>query len=494
MSKEQFSNRWGIVLAALGMAIGAGNLWRFPRLAGQYGGSFILLWILFLLIWSIPLLLSEFAIGKRFKKGVIGSFGAFAGKKYTWMGFFITICTLGIAFYYSIVTAWAFRYLSFSTQNIFRSATLRETLNNNPDYLDNFWNGISNGDWVTVAVYIGVILLATFILIRGVRNGLEKANKLLIPSLFVLLVIIVFVSLSMDGGIRGLEYMFAIDASHFGNPTIWIEALSQSAWSTGAGWGLMMTLSAFSRDNEDVTLNTFIGAFGNNTASLLAGMAILPAVFALAPSDAEAITYLQKGNQALTFTIIPMLFSNVPGGDYLSVFFFLALFVAAFSSLLPMIELFLQNVADLNVSKRKTLIIVIVCFIAFGFPSAWSLDFFSNQDWVWGVGLILTGLFILIAVAINNPVKFKEETIDVGSDMILPSSFFRFAIFINIAVGFFLIYWWLSQDYSATWFNESGNWDLMGVYSNASTVTQWGIVIIIGLLLNGFLYKKFVKR
>lgn len=494
MSKEQFSNRWGIVLAALGMAIGAGNLWRFPRLAGQYGGSFILLWILFLFIWSIPLLLSEFAIGKKFKSGVIGSFAQFAGKKYTWMGFFITICTLGIAFYYSIVTAWSFRYLTFSLGNLFKEATLQESLQANPDYLANFWSGISNGDWVTVIVYICVIFLAAFILIRGVKNGLEKANKLLIPSLFILLVIIVIVSLNMEGGVRGLEYMFAIDWSLFSNPTIWIEALSQSAWSTGAGWGLMMTLSAFSRDNEDVTLNTFIGAFGNNTASLLSGMAILPAVFALAASDAEAISFLQSGNQALTFTIIPMLFANVPGGDYLSALFFLALFVAAFSSLLPMIELFLQNVADLNISKRKTLVVVIVCFITFGFPSAWSLDYFSNQDWVWGVGLIVTGLFILIGVAMNDPAKFKESTIDVGSDMILPSGFFKFAIFTNIAVGFFLIYWWLSQDYSSTWFNEEGDWDLFGVYSNASTITQWGIVIIAGLILNGYLYKKFVKQ
>lgn len=493
MSKEQFSNRWGIILAALGMAIGAGNLWRFPRLAGQYGGSFILLWILFLFIWSIPLLLSEFAIGKKFKSGVIGSFAKFAGKKYTWMGFFITMCTLGIAFYYSIVTAWAFRYFTFSVGNLFKTDSLKDILNANPDYLDNFWMGISNGDWVTVLVYIAVIFLAAFILIKGVKNGLEKANKLLIPSLFALLVIIVFVALNMDGGVRGIEYMFAIDWNLFKNPTIWIEALSQSAWSTGAGWGLMMTLSAFSRDNEDVTLNTFIGAFGNNTASLLAGMAILPAVFAMAPSDAEAISYLQKGNQSLTFTIIPMLFANIPAGDYLSILFFLALFVAAFSSLLPMIELFLQNVSDLNISKRKTLIIVLVCFIAFGFPSAWSLNFFSNQDWVWGVGLIVTGLFILIAVAMNDPVKFKMENIDKGSDMVLSSQFFKVAVFSNIAIGFFIIYWWLSQDYSAQWFNVDGQWDLFGVYSNASTITQWGVVIIVGLVFNGYLYRKFVK-
>lgn len=494
MSKEQFSNRWGIILAALGMAIGAGNLWRFPRLAGQYGGSFILLWILFLFIWSIPLLLSEFAIGKKFKSGVIGSFAQFAGKRYTWMGFFITICTLGIAFYYSVVTAWAFRYFSFSLKNIFSQDTLRETLNSNPDYLDNFWLGISNQDWVTVLIYIAVVLIASFILIRGVKNGLEKANKLLIPSLFVLLVVIVCVSLSMEGGVRGLEYMFAIDPAHFSNPTIWIEALSQSAWSTGAGWGLMMTISAFSRENEDVTLNTFIGAFGNNTASLLAGMAILPAVFALSPSDTEAITYLQKGNQALTFTIIPLLFSNIPGGDYLSLIFFLALFVAAFSSLLPMIELFLQNALDLELSRNRTLTLVIVCFVIFGFPSAWSLEFFSNQDWVWGLGLIVTGLFIMIAVALNNPGKFKTEAIDLGSDVILPTRFFSLAIFTNIAVGVFLIYWWLSQDFSSTWFTPDGYWDLFGTYSNASTITQWVTVIVVGIILNKFLYRKFAQK
>lgn len=493
MSKEQFSNRWGIVLAALGMAIGAGNLWRFPRLAGQYGGSFILLWILFLFIWSIPLLLSEFAIGKKFKKGVIGSFGQFAGKKYTWMGFFITVCTLGIAFYYSVVTAWAFRYLSFSVTTIFQSRTLQETLASNPEYLNQFWVSISSQNWVTVIIYISVIFIAAFILAKGVKNGLEKANKILIPSLFILLIIIVFVALNMDGGLNGLEYMFAIDWSLFSDATIWIEALSQSAWSTGAGWGLMMTLSAFSRDNEDVTLNTFIGAFGNNTASLLAGMAILPAVFALSSSESDAIAFLQQGNQALTFTIIPMLFANVPGGDYLSVVFFLALTLAAFSSLLPMIELFIQNVKDLQVSNVNAWIIVIIGFIAIGFPSAWSLDFFSNQDWVWGVGLIITGLFILIAVAFNKPGAFKKETIDTGSDMLFPTSVFKVAVFANILIGFFLIYWWLSQDYSAQWFTKEGSWDLFGTYSNASTTTQWGIVMLTGIFLNKYLYKKFVK-
>ena len=491
MSKEQFSNRWGIVLAALGMAIGAGNLWRFPRLAGQYGGSFILLWILFLFIWSVPLLLSEFAIGKRYKNGVIGSFSRFVGKRFAWMGFFITVCTLGIAFYYSVVTAWAFQYLTFSVENLFRAEPLLKTIQDNPDYLNTFWKAISNGSWSTVFIYIVVVLLGAFILIRGVQKGLERANKLLIPSLFILLIIIVFVSLSMEGGVQGLEYMFSVKWEHFRNPIIWIEALSQSAWSTGAGWGLMMTLSAFTRENEDVTLNTFIGAFGNNTASLLAGMAILPAVFALSASVEEAETFLQSGNQALTFTIIPMLFANVPGGGFLSILFFLALFVAAFSSLLPMIELMMKNINDLDLDKREILFVVIISFIIFGFPSAWSLDVFSNQDWVWGLGLVVNGLFILTGVAINNPTTFKEKLIDVGSEVRIPTAFFKYCIYGNIVLAVFLIYWWLSQDFSSTWFTEEGNWDLFGVYSNASTLTQWVGVVLLGIILNRFLFKKF---
>ncbi|MDH5367103.1 MAG: sodium-dependent transporter [Cyclobacteriaceae bacterium] len=498
MSKiEQFSNRWGIILASLGMAIGAGNIWRFPRLAGQYGGTFIVLWILFLLIWSIPLLLAEFAIGKKFKKGVIGSYASLAGKKYTWLGFFITICTLGIAFYYSIVTSWSLQYLGISIINaldpLFLEPSLTEKLIQNPSYLTTQWDNVANGNWLTVALYISVVIVGTYLLVKGVKKGLERANKVLIPSLFILLILIAFTALNMKNGVKGLEYMFSIDFSLFSNPKVWIEALSQSAWSTGAGWGLMMTISAYTRSNEDVTLNTFVGAFGNNTASLLAGMAILPAVFALSASEHEAISYLQSGNQELTFTIIPKLFASIPGGSILSIVFFLALFLAAFSSLLPMIELFTKNLIDLGITRKKSVSRVILFFILFGLPSALSLSYFSNQDWVWGVGLIVTGMFIMFGVVIYGATKFKTELVDGDSDFKIPTKYFTICITANIGVALFLIYWWLSQGYSTNpWFNEYGFWNVFDTYSNASVVTQWGIVLLIGYLLNNYLYRKFV--
>ncbi|PIB34826.1 sodium:neurotransmitter symporter [Reichenbachiella sp. 5M10] len=492
---ENFSNRWGIVLASLGMAIGAGNLWRFPRLAGQYGGSFIILWIVFLFVWSIPLLLAEFSMGKNFRKGVIGSFAALAGKRYTWMGFFITVCTLGIAFYYSVVTAWSLRYLSFSVGNLFDDTPLLDRIATDPSYMGGHWESVSNGSWVTVITYICCVMVGVWVLSRGIQKGLEKTNRLLIPSLFVLLLVIVAISLNMDGGVKGLEYMFAIDVSHFSNGKIWIEALSQSAWSTGAGWGLMITISSYSRVKEDVVLNTFIGALGNNTASLIAGMAILPAVFALASSEGEAIAYLQEGNQALTFMIIPELFAHVDGGGYLSVLFFAALSMAAFSSLLPMLELMGRNLQDLGLNKRKVMLWVSFFFVLFGFPSAYSLNVFNNQDWVWGLGLILTGMFILYGLLVFGIKRFKEEYLDTDSDLKFPTLYFQICVVSNLLLGCVLIYWWMSQGFSNyPWFDESGSWNVMDVYSNASIVTQWGGVLLIGVLFNRFLYKKFATK
>ncbi|XOV94669.1 MAG: sodium-dependent transporter [Bacteroidota bacterium] len=496
--QDQFTNRWGIILASLGMAIGAGNLWRFPRLAGQYGGTFILLWILFLLIWSIPLLLSEFAIGKKFKHGVIHSMSRFAGRRFSWMAFFITVCTLGIAFYYSVVTAWSLQYLWLSVKNLFykfQGISFAETLDQQPSFLQDQWMSISNANWLTIAMFVVVVLAGVFMLAKGIKEGLEKVNKVLIPTLFVLLIVIIFTALSIENGVLGLQYMFTFKVEYFSEPKVWIEALSQSAWSTGAGWGLLMTISSYSRQNEDVTLNTFIGAFGNNTASLIAGMAILPAVFALAPNETEAIHYLQQGNQALTFNVIPNLFARIPGGEFMAVLFFLTLLFAAFSSFLPMIELFVSNLVDFGVARRKTTVFIIITFIAFGFPSAYNLDFFSNQDWVWGLGLILSGFFILFAVAKYNPLKFKEELIDLDSDIQINKWYFSVCIYLNLPIALGLIYWWMSQGYSSDpWFTSTGTWNLFDVYSNATIVTQWGSVLLLGILLNRYLYNRFVIR
>lgn len=481
--KGEFNDRWGIILASLGMAVGAGNLWRFPRLAGQYGGSFILLWFVFLIVWSIPLLLAEFSIGKKFKKGVIGSFGLVAGKKFAWMGFFIAVCTLGISFYYSVVVAWSIEYLAISVGHLI-SGLGQDKLAEDPGYLLGRWTSLSNGNYITLALYMAVVVAGVSVVGRGVNRGLERANKILIPCLFALLAAMAVFALMTEGGAKGLEYMFAIRWGSFKDPAIWIEALSQSAWSTGAGWGLMMTISSYTRKDEDVVLNTFVGAFGNNAASVLAGAAILPAVFALSASGQEAISFLQSGNQALTFVTVPRLLGSVPGGGALAVVFFLALAMAAFSSFLPMLELLKTNLMAFNFRNRTLNAVMIVAFCVFGYPSAYSLDFFSNQDWVWGLGLIINGMFVAYATACYGAGKFKKELIDKDSDFTVPGPLFKVFVFTNMVLGIVLIYWWMSRE---PWFNAEGGWN----WHNAGAVAQWAALIVAGLLLNKFLCKKY---
>lgn len=489
---QQFSSKWGVILASLGMAIGAGNLWRFPRLAGQYGGTFIILWFLFLFVWSIPILLSEFSIGKKFKNGVISSFAQAAGKKYTWMGFFITLCTLGITFYYSVVTAWGLRYVGLSTTLLDNQNALD---NLNQSFLDDYWLSVANGSVLTVLLHIGVVIFGIFMLYQGIQKGLERVNKVLIPSLLFLILLVAAVALSTENGPKGLVYMFHIDPSLFFNSKVWIEAVTQSAWSTGAGWGLMLTIASYSREKEDVTFNILISGIGNNIASLIAGVAILPAVFAIAVDDSQAISFLQSGNTALTFTIIPLLFAKIPYGEFLGVIFFIAFTLAAFSSLISMIELCIRTFTDLKISRTKASIITGGLCILFGMPSAISLDFFLNQDWVWGLGLLISGLFINFAVQRNGIDKFKNEYIDKDSSIIIPSILYKIAMFANVGIGVFLIWWWMSQGYSSNpWFTEDGDWNFMDIYSNATIVTQWGVVILIGMLFNGWLYRKFVNK
>ena len=299
----------------------------------------------------------------------------------------------------------------------------------------------------------------------------------------------------MPGGVKGLEYLFTINVELFKDPNIWIQAITDSAWSTGAGWGLMITIGSFSRKKEDVTLNTFLGAFGNNSAALLAAMAILPAVFAMSATSADAIDFLHGGNTALVFTVLPQLFSQMTGGPFLSWIFFGAFAMAAFSSVLPMMQLIIRNLTDYNISKKQAALITgAACFII-GFPSAWSLAIFENQDWVWGVGLLVSGIFISFLIMRYGPSKFKRDFIDENSDFKVSSKYFTGMIYFIFFAGLFLVYWWMDQGYSKyPWFDEKGNWNVFDTFSNASIVTQWAIALIIAIVFNGWFYKKFVKK
>ncbi len=468
---DLFSNRWAFILAALGMAVGAGNLWRFPRLAGQYGGSFLIPWMLFLFIWSIPLIIIEFSIGKKFRRGVIGAFKEGIGARFAWMGWFVGLCTIGIMFYYSVVCGWSLKYFIMS-------------ISTGLDNIDaaGFWSAYTTGNWEPVIFAVIALLVGSGIVMGGIRRGIERAAKILIPSLFALIVIAAVKALSLPNSENGLHYFLRVDAADLLNYKVWLEALSQSAWSTGAGWGLILTYGTYVREEEDVISNSVLTGLGNNLASLLIGLAVIPTVFAMSPAITDAYDALRSGNQGLTFIYMPQLFSKMIGGGIFTSVFFLALFVASISSLISMIELAIRLLSDYGISRKAGVLLVLAVGIAAGFPSAVSLSFFNNQDWVWGVGLLLSGFFFLFFVHRYGVVKFRREVIGSGRTNIFLSNGFLWFISVFMLLEFAVMFvWWFLQ--SLSWY--PGNWwDPFAQFSIGTCILQWSIVLLLGIIFN----------
>jgi neurotransmitter:Na+ symporter, NSS family len=479
---ETFSSRYGLILTALGMAVGAGNMWRFPRIAAQNGGAaFLIPWMVFLLIWSIPLLIAEFAIGRGTRRGCVGAFVKLNGERWAWMGGFIALTTVMILFYYSVVTGWALKYFLASATGQLAGTAPGE-----------YWNSYVASVWQPIGFHVASALLGAWIIQRGVVRGIERANRILIPSLFVLLLAAIARSVSLPGAERGLEFLFNPDLSALAHYRTWLEALTQSAWSTGAGWGLILTYGIYMRQREDIVLNSVTIGFGDNSASLLAALAVVPAAFAIL-SLADAQAAMAAGNTGLMFIWIPQLFERMPGGALFMPLFFLALFVAALSSLIAMIELATRVLLDAGIGRATAVRYVTAGIIVFGTPSAVSVSIFENQDWVWGLGLMISGLFISLAATRYGQERFRRELVNVEGNDFNAGRIYGFVLKYLIPAQFVVMFsWWLYQ--AATVYDPEGWWNPTHVYSIGTCLAQWSVAIAVLLMLNRRMARASVRE
>lgn len=486
--REFFSSRWTLVIAALGMAIGTGNIWRFPRIAAQNGGAaFLVPWILFLILWSIPLIMTEFAIGKKARVGPAGAIGTLIGKRYNWMGCFVAFVSIAIMFYYSVVAGWCFNYTIASLSGSLIASSGQE-----------YWDTFSTNSYRTVFFHLLSITVGALIIGRGITGGVEKATKLLIPALGVLLVIGVIRALTLDGSSGGLQFLFSPNWSRLTEHKVWLEALSQSAWSTGAGWGLIMTYAVYMRQKEDIGLNSFIAGLGNNSASLLAGLAIFPAVFALAPmlvpplNPAEVLQQSGPASTGMTFIWIPELFRSLPASGLFLFIFFLALSIAAMSSLIAMLELAARSMMDMGWSRPRAVLFIWLAGFVLGTPSAMSLEFFQNQDWVWGLALLVSGFFVAFAAIKYGVSKFRQEFINApGNDLII-GPWYDIVIKYLIPVQFVvLLFWWFYQ--AITVYDPEGWWNPLHTFSVGTCILQWGIMLALFIAFNSKIFNRIQK-
>ena len=472
MPKQETFSRWGLILAGLGLAVGTGNMWRFPRMAAQNGGAaFLIPWIIFLFVWSFPLMIAEFSMGRGSRRGVIGAFTSLIGERFAWMGGFVATTTIMIMCYYSVVTGWTLKY--------FVAALLGDLGGGTPGA---YWEGYVGSIWQPIGFHVLSAVVAGFVIQRGVTRGIERVNRVLVPMLFGLLLVAAIRAVTLPGAVRGVEFLFNPDLSQLTNYRVWLEAATQSAWSTGAGWGLLMTYGAYMSRQDDLVLNAGTIGFGNNSASLLAGLAVVPTAFAVLSSDA-ALEAMSAGNVGLTFIWIPQLFTQIPSGRIFLTLFFLALFSAALSSLMAMFELASRLLMDGGMPRRKAVTVVTAATVLVGLPSAVNLAIFENQDFVWGLALMISGLFVAYAAITYGVDRFAADFIN------LPGSLLRvgplFGWFLRFAVPSLFVAmfgWWMYQ--VVTIYDPDGWWNPIRSFSIGTCVVQWTVAMVLLKVFN----------
>ncbi len=491
---RRFGSRLTLLLSVLGIAVGTGNIWRFPRIVAQNStdagaGGFLVAWVVFLAVWSIPLIVAEYAVGQRARLGVVGAFDRLSDGRFTWMGGFVAFVTAAIMCYYSVVTGWCAYYAG---------AALAGSLpHGHTDALAS-WRAFQGSAW-PVVLHAVMIVLGAVAVLRGVRS-IERICLVLLPTLLLIIVLAVLRALTLPGGLDGLGYLFTADWSVLARPRTWLEALTQNAWDTGAGWGLILTYAAYMRREHGIVRNAVFTGVGNNVVSLLAAIMIFGTVFAtldphtvvngVSLSRLEVVRDSGPASTGLTFIWMPQLFARVPLGGPLTALFFLALTFAAFTSLISMIELATRTLVDWGMPRPRAVVLVAGAGFLGGVPSAISLDVLGNQDFVWGVALMISGAFIAWLVWRYGASRLRDETAT-PSDWRLPSAWqplIRWAIPLQAGV---LLVWWSWQATTPGFLGAGGRWyDPFNPYSLMTCLVQWGAVLVTLFLLNHWMSRR----
>ncbi len=482
--QQRFSSRLGLLLSALGIAVGTGNIWRFPRIAAQCGsdegaGALIIAWLTFLLLWSIPLIITEYLIGRKYRYGVVGSFVKGIGKRFAWMGAFVAFVATAISFFYAVIVGWAMYYfiqMLFSPLPQTNEASMQ------------IWQTFQNSHMPFVLHFLA-LAIGVFVIWKGIVS-IERVNKVLIPLLVLIIIAAVIRALLLPGAFDGVAYLFSVDWQQLKTPDIWLHALTQNAWDTGAGWGLFLCYATYMQARHGAVKNAFITGFGNNIISLLMAIMIFGTVFSvlqfgLGYTDPEVLNVMQTSGPAstgLTFIWMPQLFALMPGGNILAIFFFLGLACAGFSSLISMLELSSRTLVDKGIKRKYAVLIVGAVVYLVGVPSAMSLNVLSNQDFVWGLGLMVSGVFIAIFAARYGLKKLKDDNGLITGDWRLRGWWDILIRYFVPTAGVVLLAWWIwlsiTQFAPAEWYNPFATFSVMTV------LVQWAAVLIIFALFN----------
>ncbi len=364
MKRQQWNSEFGFLLAAVGSAVGLGNIWRFSYLAYAHGGgAFLIPYCIALLTIGIPLLILEFGIGHERQGSAPLTFGKIS-RDWEWLGWWAVVMVMfGIMLYYSTIISWCLNYLLLSFG--------LDWGNDTNDYFFNQFLQVSKTPTDFVALRLPIVfglaiiwLSCWFIVHRGVQNGIEFANKLLMPLLLLLTIIMTGWAVTLDGAIIGLRAYVTPDFSKMTDPQVWIDAYSQIFFTLSLGFGIMITYASYLPEKSNLTRTALMTVFFNSGYSILAGYGVFAVLGFMAASQDKAIADVVSQSIGLAFVVYPQALNLIPAGHLFGILFFFCLVIAGLSSAVSIIEVFVAAMIDkFGISRQKST--AILCFSGF---------------------------------------------------------------------------------------------------------------------------------
>lgn len=367
MSKEQrinFSSKLAVVAAAAGSAVGLGNIWRFPYELGQYGGAaFLIIYLFFVVIIGMPVMLSEFIIGRMGQKNAVGSFKALSPKGKWWLiGVMGVLTSFLIMGFYSVVAGWTLEYIYQAIANQFidkDTATLTQVF---VDFSTDTWRPLL---WMFI-----FMILSAVIVMLGVKNGIERSTKFMMPLLVVIILALGIRAITLPGGIAGLRFLFQPDFGKITSEVV-LSAMGQAFFSLSLGMGCMITYGSYINKRNHLSHTVVEISLMDTVISVLAAIAIFPAVFSLGINPGYG--------PELVFITLPNVFAQMPGGYLWSILFFVLLCVAALTSTISLMEVIVAYlVEEIKIKRLTTTILVTIGILFFGILASLSFGIWKE--------------------------------------------------------------------------------------------------------------------
>ena len=383
-SRDGFTSKFGVIAAAAGSAIGLGNIWRFPYVLGNSGGgAFLLMYLFFIIAFGVPVMTSELLIGRKAQKNVFGAFKALSpNRPWYLVGTMGVIAAFLILSFYSVVAGWTLEYVYLAVTG---------SLSGTPEDINNIFENFMGDQFWPYFWTIIFLFMSAFIVLGGVKNGIEKYTKILMPLLFILIIVLDVKALTLPGAGKGIEFLFNPDFTKI-NGEVVLAAMGQAFFSLSIGMGVIATYGSYIPKSQDLGKTAVSVSLTDTLIAILAGIAIFPAVFAFGMEPGQGT--------GLVFKVLPNIFNQMTGGIAFSIMFFVLLTIAALTSSISLLEVIVAYLSEEFNVKRKHAIwatTVVVSFLAvlcvYSIKVFEGFDFFSSS-----VLLPLGGVLIVMFV------------------------------------------------------------------------------------------------